>query len=478
MPSSSIGESSPLSGPAVEGASLFGVGTLRYTRGALVQVMFWMLWGDFFFTLLESLPAAVIPLQLRWEGASDSLIGLLSGSLSSAIAFFWYPIVGTQSDRHRGRLGRRRPFLLWCTPPVVLGLVLLGAAKPAGALLHRVFFALGWAGFTTAGCTIAWIGVCVVVFLLFNAYIVQVYACLIADVIPQEVMGKFTGIYRAVGAIGSLAFNRWALGCVEAYTLHVYVLIGLLYASAFFLIVWKVKEGEYPPPSPRTAGGRFGEIKRYFKESFTHPFYLNFYCLNFFFWASLAPMSFVVFYATRAGQLGYAPTLGLTLREFGEVKGWTYVVQIPVFFVAGYFVDRYHPLRVAMLGLLLTSVGYACCFWLIHGQSSLLLWWSMTQGAAAIFLGASASLAPLLLPRDKYGQFVSANLMFAIVSLVISPPLYGLLYQAIRDYRYAFAFSGACTALTFVACVTLFIQWKKLGGDRYYSPPRPVRSEP
>ena len=468
----------PASPANVAGARTYRVGTLVYTRRTLLQVMFWMLWGDFFFTLREALNPSLIPLQLRWAGAGDTLIGILGTSLPSAVAFFWFPVAGTQSDRHRGRLGRRRPFLLWCTPPVVLSLILLGAAKPSGAWVHKMLGVVGWAGSTAAGCTIAWIGVCVLVFLVFNAYILQEYACLFVDVIPQEVMGRFLGLYRAIGALGSLVFNRWMLGWAEGYTFHIYCLIGLLYAAAFLLIVWRVKEGDYPPPSPKPAGGPVGAIKGFLRESFTHRFYLNFYLVTFFSWASFVPLSFVIFFGTRAGRPDYAATLGLTLQEFGQVKGWTFLIQVPVFFIAGYFVDRFHPLRVAMLGMLLTSLSYFCCFWFIHSSSTLLLWWGLTQAAFAIFMGASATLAPKLFPRDKYGQFVSANAIFGIISLVVAPPIVGLLMESIRDYRYVFIFCGICTTITFVACIALFLQWRKLGGDLHYTPPNTDRGDP
>ncbi len=450
---------------------LYRVGTLTYTRAALLQVMFWMLWGDFFFQLLEMLPAAAVPLQMRWEGASDTLIGLKS-SLSSAVVFLWYPVVGAKSDRHRSPLGRRRPFLLWCIPPVVLCLFLLGAAKPAGALLHQ---ALAWLGLgaqlTQAGCTLGWILVCLVVFMLFNAFLVQSYGCLVADVIPPEVIGKFSGIYRAIGALGSLAFNRWVLRWLEAYTFQVYALIGLLYAGAFCLIVWRVKEGTYPPPPPKAPGGRLGAIKGFLRESFSHPFYLNFYVMTFFNWASLAPLAYVVFFATKAGQPDYATTLGLSLQEFGEVNGWTFLVQIPVFLVVGHFVDRFHPLRVAVVGMFLECVSYLCCFWFIHGPNSLLLWACVNQIAIAIFIGPYMALGLRLLPRSRYGQFVGANAIFGISSLIIAPPLVGMLLGVIRDYRYIYVLSGLCTVLALIATWTLFLQWKKLGGDKHFTPP-------
>ena len=117
--------------PATVEPKVYRVGTLTYTKSRLLQVVFWMLCGDFIFTLLQCMPT-ITPLLLRWQGASDTLIGLVSGSLFSVVAILWFPVIATRSDRHRGRLGRRRPYLLWFTPPVLLSLVLLGATKPAG----------------------------------------------------------------------------------------------------------------------------------------------------------------------------------------------------------------------------------------------------------------------------------------------------------------------------------------------------------
>ncbi len=462
--------SGPVSPAGVPGARKFRVGTLAYTRSGLLQVIFWMLWGDFFFQLLESLPS-IIPLQLRWEGASDVLIGF-NGSLASIAMFIMSPIAAVQSDRRRTWLGRRRPFLLWCTPPTVLSLMLFGLAKPGGAMLQSVLAKLGGAQFSAAGCTIAWILACTVMFQVFNTYIVQVYAAMVVDVIPSEVIGKFTGIYRAVGGLGSLVFNRWAMGYVEAHTFHVYALIGLLYTAAFYLIVWRVKEGDYPPPAPRAPNRRWGGVKSYCKECYTHPFYLNVYCLPFFTWCSLVPMGYMVFFATSAGQPGYAATLGLTLQEFGQLKSWTFLVQVVVYLAAGALVDRFHPLRIGILGLLLTSLSYFCCFWFIHDPASLLLWWCLNQAAIALFLVAYLSILPRVFPADKYGQFFSANSTIGLTTMVLSPPLFGWLLETIRDYSYIFVFSGTCTTLALVACVTLFLQWKKLGGDLAFTPPR------
>jgi len=457
--------------PAATGQKLYRVGTLTYTRGALIQVMFWMLWGVFFFQLLQSLPSMVVPLQLRWAGASDTEIGFKS-SLSSLVVFFWFPVVGSWSDRHRGRLGRRRPFLLWSIPLMLGCLFLFAVAKPAGGLVHAALMNLGFgATLTAASCTIGWIMVALVLFMFVNALLVQSYGCLTADVIPPEVMGKFTGFYRALGALGSLAFNRWALGWVEAHTIQVYAVIGLLYAGMFLLIVWQVKEGDYPPPPPKAKGGGIGAVKTYLRECFSHPLYLNYYVATFFNWASLAPIGYLVFFATDAGQPGYAPTLGLSLDEFGKIKGWTFLVQIPVYLFVGQFVDRFHPVRVAVVGMFLESVTFLGCFWFTDDANTLLLWLCLNQAAIAVYLGAFMALAPRILPRERFGQFLSANGIFGIISLIFGPPLVGRFLDVTRDYRYIYLLCGLCTALAMLASWTLYLQWKRHGGDAGYTPP-------
>jgi maltose/moltooligosaccharide transporter len=463
---STVSEPSPAPGPRI-----FRVGTLTYTHRKLFQVVFWMLWGDFVFQLFESM-MTVTGLLLRWQGASDTLLGWM-GTLSPTIAFFWNPIVATQSDRYRGRLGRRRPFLLWATPPAVFCLIMLGAVKPGGIWAHGLLNSLGLESVTVAGCSIVWIGVGIVSFLLFNAYIIQCFACLIVDVVPGEVMGKFMGLYRSVGALGSMAFNQWALGYIEHYTLHVFVVIGLVFAVGFTLIVWNVKEGEYPPPPPKVPGGRMGAIRDYFKSSFRHRFYLNFFVITIFYWASLVPLGYVIFFGTQAGKPGYAPTLGLSLQDFGEVKGWTYILQIPAFFIVGFFADYFHPLRVALVGMVLTVLSYFCCFWFVDGKLTLLIWWSVNQVAISIYLGASSALGPRVLPRERYGQFVSANYIFGMVGQVLAPPVVGMLMQRIADYRYSFFLSGVSNTLALVALYVFYRQWKTLGGEKSFTPPDP-----
>jgi MFS family permease len=163
----------------------------------------------------------------------------------------------------------------------------------------------------------------------------------------------------------------------------------------------------------------------------------------------------------------------LSLQDFGEVKGWTYILQIPAFFIVGFFADYFHPLRVALVGMVLTVLSYFCCFWFVDGKMTLLFWWSVNQVAISIFLGASSALGPRVLPRERYGQFVSANYIFGMVGQVLAPPIVGMLMQRIADYRYSFFLSGVLNTLALIALYVFYLQWKRLGGEKSFTPPDP-----
>ncbi len=452
--------------PSADG--LYRVGTLTYTKAALLNVLFWMLLGDFCLQIMEQLPVALVPLQLRWAEAPDALIGFLAASLPAFLGILLNPFVGVQSDRHRGRLGRRRPFLLWATPVVVLALVGLGCAAPASTALAE------WVGATSApALKIGWIAACMVVFVVGNTYIMQVYQFLFVDVIPSQVMGKFVGCYRAVGALGAFVFHRYLFGQAEERVTEIYVFSGLLYAVSFFLLVWFVKEGEYPAPPPKARGG-LAQAKSYFRECYSHSLYWKTYSLSLFFWGACAPLwTFLVFFGTAPGKsvTGYAPTLGLSLEEFGHVRGWASLITVPVFFLVGPLVDRFHPLRVAMVGLLLSALSFFACYAFVKDGGSLLFWFNASMIAQAIYMGSYLAILPRLLPRAKYGQFFTANQMVGFCGNVFAPVICGWIIQQVADYRFVFIWSGVCTTMSFIMCVLLYRQWKQMGGEQGYQPP-------
>lgn len=463
----------PIVKRGILGSDSFRIGTLSYTRASLITVMFWMLWADLCLQIMEQLPS-IIPLQLKWLGASDKLIGFIKDGLPAILTVALVPVIGMQSDRHRGPLGRRKPFLLWGTVPVVGFLVLLGFAEPIARGMH------GLVGQMHPVLTPSAIGITLIMlfatgFFFFNLYIMQVYQYLIADVIPQKAMGTFIGLFRAIGALSGFIFFRWVFGHAATHVWAIYCGCGLLYAIAFFLLIWRVREGEYPPPDESAEHlGPLEFVRRYARECFGNRFYLKMFSVAFCYWSAYVPfMTFVVFYATQSAGVDYAPSLGVDVAEFGRIKGWTLLPKVLIFLALGPLIDRFHALRVLKSGIILVAITYLAGFFVVHTPGQFLWWWISNEIAHSVFQLAYLAMFPMLLPRDRYGQYFSANQLFFSVGLVASPFLCGWLMDAVKDYRYLFLWSGACSIGAMFFVFALFNHWQRLGGDAGYVAPVP-----
>src|SRR4051812_19523456 len=90
-------------------------GTLTYTRAGLIAIFAWLLWGDFCFTLMESI-SSVIQVNLKSLDASDGAMEIILVTLPAILNATICPWVSFKSDRHRGKRGRRIPYILYTLP--------------------------------------------------------------------------------------------------------------------------------------------------------------------------------------------------------------------------------------------------------------------------------------------------------------------------------------------------------------------------
>ncbi|MBN8711484.1 MAG: hypothetical protein BGO12_18070 [Verrucomicrobia bacterium 61-8] len=452
----------------MRGQSQYRVGTLVYTRAALVQVMFWMLLGDFVLTLMESSVPAILPLQLRWADGSDFEIALLALSIPAVLTMILAPIVGVQSDQCRSPMGRRRPFFLWFSPCVVASLLLLGFAQPLSVRLAEML-----PGVKEAAMLKGLLALGAVCYTASNVYILSNYQFLIKDIIPEQVLGKFIGFFRAVGGLGGFAFNRFVFSHVHDHTAEVYMVCALVYAAGFALLFLLVREGEYPPIKRMSGGGaRLDRIREYCRRCFGHGFYLKIYAQSFCYWSGWVPFTtFIVFFATMADKPGYAATLGLSVEDFGKIKAWTLLVQIPVFFIAGWLGDRFHPLRVQMVSSLVVGFVYLTGFFTARTPDTFLLWWICSAASCAAFLASYLTSLARLFPAAHFGECVSANTIIFHLGLIFSPMLAAQVLQWTHDYRVVFLWTGAFSTVGGIITIFLYRDWLRLGGDAAYKPP-------
>jgi MFS family permease len=453
-------------------------GTLTYTKAGLFTLFSWLLWGDFCFTLMEVIWPTILPLVIKGQGAPNTVLSLVMTTIPSAMNFILNPIISTASDRHRGRRGRRIPFLLWATPFISLFLVLLGFSRELGEFVHAAISGT-FPALTPSMVSIGLICVLVIGFRFFELFVATVFWYLFNDVVPSAFMGRFLGLFRVVGSLAGALFSYFLLPYAETHYSFIFLGAAILYGSAFIMMSLNVKEGEYPPPDQNKEArpSLVVLIKSFFTECFTHRIFQYIFTASFFGGMTVAINTFVIFQAF---------SVGLTLKQVGQISAVATLVSMLLMYPVGALVDRFRPLRimlVAQLGFCLVIPIKLVFLFRDFSPETTFLIFACTAGIYIPFSVANtASSVPMLMllfPQEKYGQFCSANAMCHSMGLIVGGMLAGLVLDGLKsatgggDYYYRFiplwstCFMGVVMALTYM----IFRQWKKLGGDSSYRSP-------
>lgn len=442
---------------------LWRVGTLTYTTSALVVLFFWLLSGDFAWSIRERSVSSVVQILLVKFDASDLLNGILLGSLPAAIAMLVGPVVCYKSDRHRGPWGRRIPFLLLPTPFAVLAILGFAFSPMIGEWIDR---SLGDASPGVNSCVLALFCIFWTVFEIAAITANSVFGALINDVVPDEVLGRFFSAFRAVALGVGILFNYWMLGKAETEYVWIFIFVALVYGVGFTAMCLKVKEGTYPPPpsAEEEPSGILSSVGSYFRESFGNPYYLWFFAAM-----SVAAMAFQ---PVNLFGIFYAKHVGLSVDLYGKCLAATYVISLILAYPIGSLVDRLHPIRMGLIALLLYAivavlgavyagdrVGFAVMF-VAHGV------------IAGTFFTATASIGQRLLPKKRFAQYASAMGIVVCLGSLIIGPLTGVILNFVhQDYRYTFLLGAILVMIAFLLLQLVYRRFLSLGGLESYLAP-------
>jgi len=437
------------------------VGTLTYTKVGLMVLFIWMLWGDFWFIMMEQLIPQLLPLSLKSFNASNATIGLMVGSLAAVVNMFIVPTVSFCSDRTRSRFGRRIPYLAFATPFVTLFLILIGWTPKLVEPLQK-FFSINLTPMQLGLIMTCFFVVC---FQVFNMFVASVFYYLFADVVPEKFMGRFMACFRLVGATAGFCFNRYVIGLADTHMAWIYTGVAILYFISFMLMCWRVKEGEYPPPadtSERTS--MLASVKLYFRECFSLSFYRWFYLATAINAVSMVCRTmFNIFFAKE--------NLGLDLATYGKIMSWGLLMGIVLYLPLGYLVDKFRPIRVYISGVVLVVFTNVFGFFLIDSEQTFLIFTLLLGTVYAIQASSNLPMYVELLPKARFGQFCSAQAMAQSVILIIANYGGGLFIDMIGDYRYIYLWDAIFTGVALIAIIIVYRRWKKYGGDDNYEAP-------
>lgn len=448
-------ESTPTGEPAgsATGPKIWTAGTLRYTRGGIVILFFWLIWNDFFLILMEAVKPALTGILMKDHGATNAQIALYLGTLSGILTMWINPVVSTWSDRTRTKIGRRRPFLLIATPPAAIFLAAIPWAPEIWAWLMGIpaFAALGIS--QTTG-VIAGIGIIALCFSVFNAVIMAIFTYFFWDVVPLELLGRFNSIGRIVTMVKTFVWNYWIFGLAEKYMHWIYGCLAGAFIVIYLTSLLMVKEGEYPPPEPREKGHLFAPVRAYFSDCFGESRYVWIYAAATVFYMSQIPGLYKLFF-TR-------DVLGLNLDTIGKMAAWPSIVMVILAYPLGALIDRYHsPVRLLIPTMFISAAVSLVCYFFLRDKWMLLYTNIMTAVIGFFWGNCFSVLNVTAFPREKLGQFSSANAMtHQTITMLLAWPV-GMLFDYLNDYRYAYLWSAICQVLAGLIFIKVYLNFKR-----------------
>jgi Na+/melibiose symporter-like transporter len=442
---------------------MWQVGTLTYSLGGLAILFCWLLWGDFAWAVRDRAIPSVMQLLFKKSGASDMFAGVLFASLPSALGLIIGPVVGYKSDRLRTRWGRRIPFLAMTTPFAVLAMVGLAFSPQLGGFLDHLLVRYS-PGALTSGLIL--MGLLWTIFEIALVTTNSMFGALVNDVVPQEVLGRFFGLFRAISLITGMVFFFWLMGKAEAYFFWIFLCVAFLYGLGFTLMCLNVKEGSYPPP-PHPSGSQRGPlpaIKSYFKDGFGNPYFLWYFGATTFGGLSTGPFNIYSVY--------YAQSVSMSMDTYGKCLALTYGCSLCLAYPLGVLADRFHPLRVSLVVMAFYAGAMAYGFLCVHDAHIFGIALVVHGVVSGTFFTTSASLGQRLLPRAKFAEISSAGgILGSLAGIVMAPAIGTFLDYKHHDYRYTFL-AGFCLAvLALIGLLVLHGKFMALGGPKHYAAP-------
>ncbi len=438
----------------------YSVGTLTYSKLGLVALFGWLLWGDFCYQMMEVITPSIIPLKLNHLDAPNWAIGLIITTLPGILNMTVCPWISYTSDRHRGPKGRRIPFILWSLPFLTAFLLLLGFSGQIGQALHAIL-PPRWE-MSPASVTIICIGVFMVGFQFFNMFVSSVFWYLFNDVVPHAFLGRFLGLFRLVAGIKAVLYNFFIFKHAETHMTEIYVSVAIFYALGMGLMCLKVKEGKYPPPPPTVDGeSRFiSQVKTYFIECYSQRYFWNFFLCN---------TCWAIAYTMGVFNVFLQKSIGLDLAQIGFISGMASAVNMLLTYPAGALGDRFHPLRVLIwvkiVNLIFLPLGLIWLFFDFAPATAFKVALSLSVINIPFGVLTEAMMMPMymrVLPRERYGQFCSANALVRSFGVICGGFFAGLFIDVMRNFHpgsdYAYRFIPVWTI--FWSAAALFFLWR------------------
>jgi MFS family permease len=279
----------------------------------------------FAYALATTVATTYLPVLASEFVTSTTVVGLLI-ALEGVMALLLAVPVGSLSDR----VGRRLPFVLAGTPPLILALALMGLADSvAVAMLAAVVFFAGY----------------------FVAY--EPYRAMYADLVDDEIAGRAQStqaLWRGAGTILAIAAGGVLLSVGDAAPFVVGAAITALVIGGFTTLLPRLTSLKARPDDHGHSRGIRAELSHLRRLLAERAEVRAFMVANGLMELALGALkTFIILYLSRG--------LGLTTSEAGLAVGAGALFIAIASPVSGKLADRFGTVRVMRVALLIYGVG-------------------------------------------------------------------------------------------------------------------------
>ncbi len=434
---------------------IFSVGTLRYTKAAIFILFFYLMWNDLILMLMEQV-GGLLPVIMKRSGLSNTEMAAL-GAVLSPLTIWINPVVSTWSDRTRTRFGRRRPFLALATPPCAIFLALIPwapnffHAAQAVSWIHHLFAAHQILGFSI------FLGIILLGFNAFNATLLAIFSYYYWDVVPEPVLSRFYALGKIISTLATVIWNYFLLQYAGHHMKALFAGVAVVFAVIYLVTVWRVKEGEYPPPPPRSATNPvmnfIKAVGGYFTDCFSQRRYLLVFGTLMLYQLGNAAGGFLILF--------YHSQMHLKFKTIGHILAIPPMVVAVAAYPIGSLLDRIGAVRSIPAAMALWALSNLGAFFFLHNETTMLIFLIAINLFIAAYGIAIGVLTVEVYPKAKLGQFCSASALAQSVFCMILGPLAGLMLDKVHNYQYCFLWPAVIQGTSAIGFYLIYRAWKK-----------------
>jgi MFS-type transporter involved in bile tolerance (Atg22 family) len=272
-------------------------------------------------------------------------------------------------------------------------------------------------------------------------------------------------LFRIVGQCSGALFSYFIFGFAETHTKQIYIGCALVYLAAFITMCLLVKEGSYPPPPPNPGSfvrRQANNVRTYLRECFSLAFYR---------WIFIKQALWSVGHATGMFAIFFAKDLGMSNDDFGKVHAYAAVLTMILLYPMGWMSDRFNPVRMYFISMILAIPLTLASFFCIIGPKTFMALAIIKVPIGALMQATGLPLLMVLFPKQKHGQFASAQAMVNAGVLIVGSLSAGYFLDRMGNNRYMWLWMFGFEFLSFCSMIMVYRGWKRQGGTSGYVPP-------